>query len=420
MYSAPAISLRHVSKRYQIFPTPQHRLKQFLLGHYRNYYREFWALRDVSMDISHGEVIGIIGRNGAGKSTLLQLVCGTLTPTEGSVQVNGRIAALLELGAGFNPDFSGRENVYLNAAILGLSQAEIDQRFDAIVAFSGIGNFIDQPVKTYSSGMYIRLAFSVAINVDPDILIVDEALSVGDGIFSRKSFDRIMALKEAGKTILFCSHSMYQIESICNRAIWLEGGTVREVGLPAPVVSRYEVFLAANADGGLGTAEAPKVQAAAGPAALEDSANILPRLLDCTMRADGVEGREVALRSRISTLELALRFRAPAHLPTPTVAYSITALDGRVVTSLGTHNDQFPLQRHANGECSVQVRFAAIPLLKGEYCVSAFLLCERGLHLYDQALEFGKLIVSQADLEQGLVSIAHQWAQEPQPVAETV
>lgn len=409
MYSAPAISLRHASKRYQIFHSPQDRLKQFVLGRYRQYYREFWALRDVSMDISHGEVIGIIGRNGAGKSTLLQLVCGTLSPSEGSVQVNGRIAALLELGAGFNPDFSGRENVYLNAAILGLRKEEIDRKFDEIVAFSGIGDFIDQPVKTYSSGMYVRLAFSVAINVDPDILIVDEALSVGDGIFSRKSFERIMALKEAGKTILFCSHSMYQIESICNRAIWLEGGKVQEIGVPAYVVSRYEAFLAANTDGRSGSG----VVAPAEAGVAEPKVGGLPRIINCMLETDGMRGRELQLRSRESLLHVEVVFHAPAHLPTPSVAFVITAVDGRVVTSIGSHNDGIPIHCDKGGTCTVAADFPNIPLLKGEYLVSAFLLCENGLLLYEQALNFGKLYVSQQDLEQGLVSFPHSWSHEP-------
>jgi len=181
----------------------------------------------VSFEIAKGDVIGILGVNGAGKSTLLQLVCGTLTATHGEVLVKGRIAALLELGAGFNPEFTGRENVFMSAAIMGLTQDEVTARFEDIVEFSGIRDFIDQPVKTYSSGMYVRLAFSVATHVDPDILVIDEALSVGDGHFARKSFDRIMALKARGCTILFCSHSIYQLEALCQQALWLDQGQVK-------------------------------------------------------------------------------------------------------------------------------------------------------------------------------------------------
>ena len=207
MSSEVAISVRSLSKCYQMYDKPRDRLLQMVCRGRRQYYREFWALHNLSFDVGKGEVVGIIGNNGAGKSTLLQLICGTLHPTAGSVAVQGRIAALLELGAGFNPEFSGRENVYLSATVMGLSTGEIDARYEQIVAFSGIADFINQPVKTYSSGMYVRLAFAVATSVEPDTLIIDEALSVGDGEFARKSFDRIMELKKRGSTILFCSHS---------------------------------------------------------------------------------------------------------------------------------------------------------------------------------------------------------------------
>src|SRR5690348_2740583 len=210
-----SIRVDRLSKRYEIYAQPAHRLKQMILPRAqramrrsaRTYFKEFWALRDVSFDVRRGETVGIVGRNGSGKSTLLQMICGTLHPTAGRISVGGRIAALLELGAGFNPEFTGRENVYLNAAVIGLSREEIDARFDDIAAFADIGDFMEQPVKTYSSGMYVRLAFAVAINVDPEILVVDEALAVGDELFQRKCFARIDAIRSKGATILFVSHS---------------------------------------------------------------------------------------------------------------------------------------------------------------------------------------------------------------------
>jgi lipopolysaccharide transport system ATP-binding protein len=232
MSSNWAIQARHLGKAFQLYERPIDRLKQMLMRGRRRYYKEFAALHDVSFELQKGEVLGLVGRNGAGKSTLLQLICGTLTPSGGQVAVHGRVAALLELGAGFNQEFSGKENIYLNASILGLSKEEIDERYEAIVEFSGIADFIHQPVKTYSSGMYVRLAFSIATSVDPDILVIDEALSVGDGAFARKSFDRIMRLKEKGATILFCSHSIYQIEALCTKALWLDKGVVKLTGDP--------------------------------------------------------------------------------------------------------------------------------------------------------------------------------------------
>ena len=221
MSSEIAISVADVSKRYQIYDAPSDRLKQMLTRARKQYFREFSALKNISFEVRKGETVGIIGRNGSGKSTLLQIICGTLNPTGGTLHTRGRIAALLELGAGFNPDFTGRENVYMNAAILGLSKLEIEQRFDDIAAFADIGEFIEQPVKSYSSGMSVRLAFAVAINVDAQILIIDEALSVGDELFQRKCFSRIEAIRAQGATILFVSHSGGTIIELCDRAILL-------------------------------------------------------------------------------------------------------------------------------------------------------------------------------------------------------
>lgn len=209
----------------------------------RQYHRDFWALRDVDIEVARGETVGIVGRNGSGKSTLLQIICGTLAPTAGKIEVNGRIAALLELGAGFNPEFTGRENAYLNASILGLSSAEIGERFESISAFAEIGDFMDQPVKTYSSGMFIRLAFATAIHVDPKILVVDEALAVGDARFQAKCLNAIKKMKHDGVTILFVSHDVGSVRALCDRSIWLDRGQVRMEGGVFPVTAQYTQFL---------------------------------------------------------------------------------------------------------------------------------------------------------------------------------
>lgn len=247
MSSEISIKVENLSKCYQIYDQPRDRLKQFIVPRLqrsfgqssRQYFREFWALKDVSFEVKRGETVGIIGRNGSGKSTLLQMICGTLNPTGGSIQTHGRIAALLELGSGFNPEFSGRENVFMNGAVLGLSREEIDRRFDSIAAFADIGNFIDQPVKTYSSGMMVRLAFAVQAQVSPDILIVDEALAVGDAKFQAKCFERLRQLKEEGTSILLVTHSSEQIVTHCSKAILLDAGVPVEYGEPRHVVNRY-------------------------------------------------------------------------------------------------------------------------------------------------------------------------------------
>ena len=243
-----AIRVNNVSKRYVMFERPEDRFKQMVVPRLqrlvgrpgRRYFRDFAALNGVTFEIGRGETVGIIGRNGSGKSTLLQIICGTLQPTSGSVEVNGRIAALLELGAGFNPEFTGRENVFLNAQILGVPRQEMEWRFDEIARFADIGPFLDQPVKSYSSGMYVRLAFATAINVDPDILVVDEALSVGDEAFQRKCFARIEDIKDKGGTILFVSHGAQSIVQLCTRAVLIDGGEKILEGAPKPVVGQYQ------------------------------------------------------------------------------------------------------------------------------------------------------------------------------------
>lgn len=250
MSSDIAIKVENLSKCYQIYDTPRDRLKQFILPrlHYltgqtpQQYFHEFWALKDVSFEVKKGETIGIIGRNGSGKSTLLQLICGTLNPTFGNITTYGRIAALLELGSGFNPEFTGRENVYMNASVLGLSKEEIDARFEDIAAFADIDEFIEQPVKTYSSGMMMRLAFAVVAHVDAEILVVDEALSVGDAVFVEKCYRFLRIFLERG-TLIFVSHSMQAVLELCDRAIWIANGEIFRDEGSKEVVRHYSAFI---------------------------------------------------------------------------------------------------------------------------------------------------------------------------------
>jgi len=239
----PVISVRGISKCYEIYDKPIDRLKQTLWRGKRRYYREFWALRDISFEVRRGESIGIIGRNGSGKSTLLQIIAGTLRPTHGEVEVHGRVAALLELGSGFNPDFTGRENAFLNGAILGMTKPEVERRFDAIAAFADIGQFIDMPVKTYSTGMLVRLAFAVQIQLEPDILIVDEALAVGDSLFQKRCYQKLEEMRAKGLTLVFVSHDQESVRTLTTRALLLDGGQVRALGSSAEVVLEYRRLL---------------------------------------------------------------------------------------------------------------------------------------------------------------------------------
>ncbi|HBY63649.1 MAG TPA: ABC transporter ATP-binding protein [Solibacterales bacterium] len=244
--AGPIIEFRGVSKSYPIYESPADRLKELAALNRRSFHRDFWALRDISFQIHRGETFCVVGENGSGKSTLLQLVAGILKPSEGTVRVDGRVAALLELGSGFNPEFTGKDNVYLNAAILGLGTAEIDRKYKDIENFAEIGEFIHQPVKTYSSGMAVRLAFSVAIHVDPDILLVDEALAVGDIYFRQRCLRKVHELRDRGVTILFVSHAVGDVKAIGDRTVWLDQGQVRELGATDVVVSKYLAAMTAK------------------------------------------------------------------------------------------------------------------------------------------------------------------------------
>lgn len=390
------IHLRGVYKDYSLESRPLRRLWEQML-HRRPSGAVHHALQPLDLVVRKGESIGVIGRNGAGKSTLLQLLCGVLDPTGGSREVRGRIAALLELGAGFNLDLTGRENVRLNGALLGLSAADIEQHLPRIVDFADIGTFIDQPVRRYSSGMFVRLAFSMATSVDPDILVIDEALSVGDGAFARKSFDRIMSLRDAGKTIFFCSHAMHPIESICSRVLWLEDGKLQMAASPADAVAAYNNFLASR-------------EAETFPGAAPVKQHAAPaRISSYAVSVDGQVARVLALQSAVSDLSVSIDFEADPGLPTPTVAVGIVARNGSVVASAGSHNDGMLFSVSAEGRGRACLLFPRLPLLKGEYFLRLFLMCERGIHIYEHVDQVAEIVVSQHGLEQGYVRLPHEW-----------
>jgi lipopolysaccharide transport system ATP-binding protein len=403
MSSRPAIAARGLSKCYHLYERPADRLKQMLWRGRRRWFREFWALRGVDLVVQPGEVVGVVGRNGAGKSTLLQLVCGTVTPTSGSVAVDGRVSALLELGAGFHAEFSGRENVYLAAALQGLTREEIDERYEAIVDFSGVREFIDQPVKTYSSGMFVRLAFAVATSLDPDVVVIDEALSVGDGEFARKSFDRIMALRDAGAAILFCSHSMYQVEALCSRALWLARGEVKMLDSASAVASAYGAALTSEMRGAAAAGGAPAAAPAAGTG----------RILGVMASADGLSGTTLPIASQKSTLAVTVEFAIDPSLPPPSVALGIADAAGTTVASVATHFDGVRTSVAPDGRGRATVVFPKLPLLKGRYSITSFLGCENGIHVYDFAERSVQLIVEQDSLAQGVVALPHEWARSP-------
>ena len=377
-----------VGKCYHVYERPSHRLLQGLTGGHRRYYQEFWALRGADLHLARGETVGLIGRNGSGKSTFLQMIAGTLTPTEGSIAVKGRVAALLELGSGFNADFTGRENVYLNAAILGLSKAEVDESLDRILGFADIGAFIDQPIRNYSSGMVVRLAFAVQAQVNPQLLIVDEALSVGDAKFQAKCFARLSQLKEDGASILLVSHSADQIVQHCDRALLIDGGRVQQTGKPKHVVNAYYNLLFGTNDpssavGSGQTEEAALLQQKAFSGAqqgYEQRANYNPhefrwgdgaaRIVDFDLRSPTTLYPAVIESGTHLTLALRIHFERDVHRP----ILGVTVKNAEGVVAYGTNTEYQPLPDftqagRAGTSVDVQVAFRCA-LADGDYFIS--------------------------------------------------
>jgi len=438
----PVIRAQGVGKTYRMYRSPADRLWQALWPWSRPRHQDFVALHDVSFELRRGEVMGIVGVNGAGKSTLLQLVTGTVFPTQGTVQTQGRVAAILELGSGFNPEFTGRENVYLNAATLGLSKTEIDARLGEIVKFAGIGAHIDKPVKTYSSGMQVRLAFSIATSVDPDVLIIDEALSVGDGAFGRRSFDRIQEIKARGATILFCSHVLFHVETFCDRAMWLHRGRVQRMGPVLQVLQPYQEFIDAYtanphaepqpAPNALPIAlpatlpSAPQITAPEAPLALHADAQAATpspvpaaaspakplgtaRMQTVKVRLDGQEGVELRGTSLVSQLQVDIGFASDPDLPTPTAAVVLSSESGKILGSCGSHTQSVVFRRAPDGSGRARVTIDRLPVNKGRYRVGAYLLCERGFHAYEMADPAAYITLEHHGAEQGTQLLNGDW-----------
>ncbi len=327
------IDFRAVSKCYPVYANPTDRLKELATFNRASFHKDFWALKDITFSVERGETFCVIGENGSGKSTLLQLVAGILHPTGGEVAVQGRVAALLELGSGFNPEFSGRDNVYLNASILGLSTKEIDARYKDIAAFAEIGSFIDQPVKTYSSGMSVRLAFAVAIHVDPEILLVDEALAVGDIYFRQRCMRKVHELRSRGVTILFVSHAIGDVKAIGDRCLWLDKGRVREMGDTESVVVKYLAAMTVKDSAYLEHTHAPAPNTIT--AAYEAPPEILTRIPNVDYRhGDGKAevigigifdpyGRELRLLEPATRIVVRISVRANQHVPLPNVGFML-------------------------------------------------------------------------------------------------
>jgi lipopolysaccharide transport system ATP-binding protein len=412
--SRVAVEVAGLSKRF-VLHHERYRSFQDLAIHMfrrRRTSEEFWALRDVSFTVEQGRSFGIIGENGSGKSTLLKIIAGILRPTSGSIRVDGRLAALLELGAGFHPDLSGRENIFLNASVLGFTRNEIERRIDAIVDFAEIERFIDTPLKHYSSGMQIRLGFAIAINADPDVLITDEVLSVGDEVFQRKCMDRIDDLMRRGKTIIFVSHSLDQVRYVCTDAIWLDHGRVRAAGRSPEVVQAYLDFANKKDRERRGEAEPDAVTTAAG---VDASRRWGSREVEIT-RVEMLDGR--GLHSTVfetgSSVTIRIHYAAHERVARPTFGIAIHYGEHVHLNGPNTGAAGLPIE-YVDGPGVVEYRIKALPLLRGLYTLSVAVYDEHGLHAYDHHDRLYPFHVQQLRIREayGMVWMEAEWRHEP-------
>ncbi len=392
-----SIKVEQLTKIYKLYNRPIDRLKEVLNPFKKKYYKDFYALNNISFEIKKGEVVGIIGKNGSGKSTLLKLITQILIPSNGKVIVNGKVSAILELGAGFNPEMTGIENIYLNYLINGMSRKEIDDKINEIIEFSELGDFINHPIKTYSSGMRARLAFAVSINVNPDILIIDEVLSVGDGHFAKKSFNAILKLKDKGVTILFCSHSLYQIEAITNRVLWIDKGKIKLNTNPAFAISSYREYLNLK-DENIKKDEKLK----------KNLNNEIVSFHTIKTSVDGYYSKLLYLETLKSSLTIEIKFNFEQKMKIPSVGIVISQ-NSTPITSISSKDDDFAIKEVENGVAEVRLEILNIPLLKGTYQIDAYLLCDLGIHLFEEALNIATLKVKQDGLLLGYMTIPHKW-----------
>jgi ABC-type polysaccharide/polyol phosphate transport system ATPase subunit len=394
----PVIVVDHVSKKYRLYRERNASIKAAIMRGGRAKVDIFWALDDISFEIEQGSTTGLIGENGSGKSTMLKCLARILRPDKGSVSVTGKMSALLELGAGFHPELSGRENVFLNGAILGLSQKELQARFDDIVDFAGIGQFIDEPVKNYSSGMYVRLGFSVAINVEPDILLVDEVLAVGDEAFQRKCLERFAALKKAGKTVIIVSHSMVSVLNMCDHAIWFKKGHKLADGEPRAVVEAYTGSLVLDEHRPTETGD----RWGSGEARIE-RVELLDTSGFSTNRV--FSGEPVTVR---------LWYAASEPVERPVFSVSLQTLQG-VVVSGPTTKEADAVPDKVDGEGWVDFRLERFPLLPGTYDISASLMDFNLAHPYDVRRNVLRIDVDRKGPVEtaGIVSLGGRWSFGP-------
>lgn len=420
------LRVSHVSKEYKLYDSPRERFKALFSNKVRH--RSHWALKDISFELKRGQCVGVVGDNGAGKSSLLKLLAGTMQPSSGTVERVGRVTAILELGAGFHPEFSGRDNLYFAGSLIGIGHDEMKQLEPGIIAFSELGDAMDRAVKTYSSGMTVRLAFALVTAVAPDVLIIDEALAVGDQHFQKKCVARIMEFRDQGCTILFCSHSSYHIRHLCDQAIWLKGGQVMEMGPTEAVMGAYEMHSRLRADAPAAGAQAaadadaadasdvtlnaldddlPDAQPCGTGKRMQPSPDAMGASLLSVTISDLGEGTPPLLESVDLEVTFIVRGRGEER---PNLGFMIEQSQGTGITSLATHEEGAHPVRQPDGTWRSVLRFPQLPLHSGEYVVSAYLFDESGLVLYDAWLHYQHFRFVSPTLMPGLVRLPHEWS----------
>ncbi len=419
------LSVSGVAKEYKLYPTPRARLRALLTG--KATHRSHWALNDVSFELTRGECIGVIGDNGAGKSTLLKLLAGTLQPSHGRIDRVGRVTAILELGAGFHPDFSGRDNLYFAASLIGIHRDEMARLEPEIIDFCELGEALDRPVKTYSSGMTVRLAFALVTAVQPDVLIIDEALAVGDQNFQKKCVERITTFRNSGCTILFCSHSPYHIRHLCDRALWLKAGRVEQFGNTEAVLAAYDVHtrerevatsanvqaepaqaIAEAADGtqaAVDRAVGPHCSAGS-PSTSGEGGSACILSVDVAHLGDPVGNQPPVLQGQDLVVTIRARGRGAER---PHIGFMIEQSKGVGITSLATHEEGVAPLQLDDGTWQSVLTFPDLPLHSGDYVISAFLFDETGLAVYDEWFQFLHFRFIFPKPLPGLVRLPHHW-----------
>ncbi len=395
------LSVHGLGKEYRLYDSPRARLKALLSG--RAMHRSHWALRDLSFSLQRGQCLGVIGDNGAGKSSLLKLMAGTLQPTTGSIHRSGRVTAILELGAGFHPDFSGRDNLYFGGSLIGIGADEMAGLEDSIIAFAELGSAIERPVKTYSSGMVVRLAFALVTAVQPDLLIIDEALAVGDQNFQKKCVDRIAAFRANGCTILFCSHSLYHVRQLCDVALWLDRGKVAAYGDTESVLARYGVHVRSQEQDAMPhAATTPDAAPTAAVAAGDRRAEIVSVVI-----ADLGDEEPPLLRSKDLSVTVTVRMQGDEQ---PAIGVMLEQSHGVGITAVTTHADGAHPTRVADGLWRATVTFPDLPLHSSDYVVSAYLFDSQGLAVYEQWMHCAEFRLVAPSALPGLVRLPHHWS----------